>query len=448
MASNAGKTLLERIRAPFSKGAGLPKRARYANDGWDNDYTQRAANAAGSAVLDIVGTDGLDNRLLAGGLARGVLTPIRCQVNANAKLGTTIPFFVNNNDTTPLEIARIDEIHSTAAGSTSTGYVVKDPVGVAPGGGATCQSGTFDLNGTANTTQTATLAGGRGWPSLVLGPGEQLSLKVSAVASLVGLYITVWVRPRQSVSIAQYSRAANGDIITGVMYLNVIPGTIVRGVAMRWGTAATDAGTMTATITKDSAATAPGAGTAILAASQSVKTTANTTVYPALSATASALTMIAGDRLSLKMSGTPTVMANFVVTIFFSAGPDQHIIIPLSSWDANVTDRTVFQADNNHYQVIDCWQTWSTVSTSNTQLLTKDTGTTAPGAGTGLQTDNTNAGFLTSGTINTPIGSLLLTAVSTKPTLWLGPGDRLGLHNAGTAASVAGVFTVVLLRRV
>lgn len=448
MPSNAGKTLLERMRAPFVKGAGLPKRSRFANDGWDNDFTQRVQNAAGNAVIDLVGTDALDNRLAAGELYRPVLTPIRCQINANAKLATTIPFFVNNADTTPLEIARIDCIFSTAAGSASTGNVVKDAIGQAPGVGATCMSGTFDLNATANTLQTATLAGGRGWPSLVLGPGEQLTLKISAVASLVGLYVTVWVRPRQSIGMAQYNRAANGDIITGVMYINLIPGQIIRGVAMRWGTAATDVGTMTATITKDSAATAPGAGTAILAASQSVKTTANTTIYPALSATASALTMVAGDRLSLKMSGTPTAMANFVVTVFFSAGPSSHIVINMSSWDANVTDRTVFVADNNYYQVVDAWQTWSTVSTSNTQLLTKDTGTTAPGAGTGLQTDNTNAGIITSGTVNTPIGSLLLTAVSTKPTLWLGPGDRLGLKNAGTAASVAGVFTTVLLRKV
>jgi hypothetical protein len=448
MASNAGKTLIERMRAPFVKGAGLPKRNRFANDGWDNDFTQRSQNAAGSAVLDLIGTDGLNNRLVAGEVYRPVLTPVKCQIQANGKIATTNPFFVNNNETTPVEIAYITCQYSTAAGSASTGTVVKDPVGVAPGAGATCMSGTFNLNTTTNTEQIATLAGSRGWPSLVLGPGEQLTLKISAVASLAGLYVTVWLRPRQAVSLAAYHRHANGDIATGVMFLNILPGTVVRGVAMRWGTAATNAGAVTMDITKDSPGTAPGAGTSILAAAQSVKGTANTTVYPALSATAANLSMAVGDMLSVKTAGTLTALADLVITVFFAAGPSQHIIIPVSSWDAANTDRCVFQADDNYYQVVDCWQTWSTVSTSNTQLLTKDTGTTAPGGGTGLQTDNTNAGILTSGTVNTPIGSLLLTAVSTKPTLWLGPGDRLGLKNAGTVGSLAGVFTSILLRKV
>ena len=156
--------------------------------------------------------------------------------------------------------------------------------------------------------------------------------------------------------------------------------------------------------------------------------------------------MAAGDRLAVKMTGTLTALTDLVVTVFFVAGPTEHLTIQISSWDGAAVDRTLLTADKN-YIVNDCWQTWSTVSTSNTQLLTKDTGTTAPGAGTGLQTDNTNAGILTSGTINTPVGSVLLTAASTKPTLWLASGDRLGLHNAGTVASLAGVFTAVTLRR-
>jgi len=447
MPSDSNFPLEQRIRAPFVKGAGLGKRPRFADDGWDGDFTQRAQNAAGNDVIDVVGTDALDNRLVAGELYRPVLTPIRCQIQANGKLATTNPFFVNNNDTTPIEIAYMTCTFSVAAGSTSTGNVVKDPVGVAPGGGSTCMTGTFNLNATANTEQIATLVGKRGTPALVLGPGEQLTLKISAVASLAGLFVTVWVRPRQAISIAQYHRHANGDIATGVMYLNILPGTVIRGVAMRWGTAANNAGTVTMDITKDASGTAPGAGTSILTAAQSVKGTANTTVYPALAASAATLTMAVGDCLSLKTAGTLTALADLVVTVFFAAGPPQHIVVGMSSWDAAAVDRTVFQADNNYYQVVDCWQVWSTVSTSNTQRLTKDSGVVAPGAGTGLQTDNTNTGILTSGTINTPIGSLLLTAVSTKPTLVLGPGDCLGLKNAGTTASLAGVFTSVLLRK-
>lgn len=437
--------LTARIRAPFlSIFNGL--RARFSPDGWENDYQQRIFTADGTNQFESIGSDALNNRLLGGGYVRPFSTPIRCQIQANAKIGQTTSFFTNANDTTPLEVVRIACIFSTADGAVNTGYVSKEIQGQ-PAPGATCMTGTFDMNATANTLQTATLAGAVGTPSLVLNPGEQLTFNIaSAVTSLAGLYVTVWVRPHTGSSIVQYYRAANGDIATGTIHLNLIPGLVVRAVSMRWSTAATNGGTVTMDVTKDASGTAPGGGTSILAAAQSVKGAANTTVFPALAASSATLTMAAGDRLAVKTTGTLTALAGLVITVFFNSGPQDHIVIPVSFWDAASTDRTVFVADH-HYIVSDAWETWSTVSTSLTQLLTKDTGTTAPGAGTGLQTDNTNAGILTSGTINAPIGSVLLSAVSTKPTLWLAPGDRLGIKNAGTAASVAGVFASVLLRR-
>jgi hypothetical protein len=438
--------LTARIRAPFMSILGLAD--RFAKRGWDNDYIQRSFNAAGTdQIMSGSGTDALDNRLLGGGYYRPFATPIRLNISANAKIGQTTQFFANANDTTPLEIVQISCIFGTADGATNTGYVSKETQGQ-PAPGATCMSGTFNLNATANTLQTATLAGATGTPSLVLNAGEQLTFNIaSAVTSLASLEVIVWVRPHTGLPFAQFVRPANGDIATSTIYLNIVPGTVVRAVSMRWSTAATNAGTVTMDVTKDTSTTAPGAGTSILAAAQSVKGAAHTTVFPALAASSATLTMAVGDRLAVKTAGTLTALAGLVITVFFSAGPEDHIVVPVTLWDANSTDRTLFIA-NHHYVVADAWETWSTVSTSLTQLLTKDTGTTAPGAGTGLQTDNSAAGILTSGTINTPVGSLLLSAVSTKPTLWLAPGDRLGLKNAGTAASVAGVSISVLLRRV
>lgn len=438
--------LTARIRAPFFGILGLAD--RFAKRGWDNDYVQRSFNAAGTdQITSGTGTDALNNRLLGGSYYRPFATPIRCNIQANGKIGQTTQFFCNSNDTTPLEVVRISCIFSTADGATNTGYVSKEIQGQAAPG-STCMSGTFNLNATANTLQDATLAGVLGTPSMVLNSGEQLTFNIaSAVTSLAGLEVIVWVRPHTGVAFAQFVRPANADIATSTMYLNIIPGTVVRAVSMRWSTAATNGGAVTMDVTKDTSTTAPGVGTSVLLAAQSVKGTANTTVFPALAASTATLTMAVGDRLAVKTTGTLTALAGLVITVFFSAGPQDHIVIPVSLWDAASTDRTLFIADH-HYQVVDMWETWSTVSTSLTQLLTKDTGTTAPGAGTGLQTDNTNTGILTSGTINTPVGSVLLSAVSTKPTLWLAPGDRLGLKNAGTAASVAGVFCAVLLRRV
>jgi hypothetical protein len=157
--------------------------------------------------------------------------------------------------------------------------------------------------------------------------------------------------------------------------------------------------------------------------------------------------MAAGDRLAVKMTGTLTALADLVVTVFFTGSLVSHIVVPTSFWDANATDRTLFISDGS-YIVADYWETWSTASTSINHLLTKDTGTTAAGAGTGLLTDNTNAGIDTSQAANTPLAGTLLSTVGTKPTLWVGPGDRLSIHNnAGTAGSLAGVFSALLLRQ-
>lgn len=442
----SGNELTARLRAPFTKFIGNTIR-RFQNLSCDNDWMYRASNALRTDVIDLIGTDALNNRIVGGQIWSPMTTPVKFEVQANSKIGQTSPFFVNCNDTTPLEVVGIRCNFNTADGATNTGYVVKDAVGTAAGSGATCMSGTFNLNATANTVQTATLAGVRGWPTLVLGPGEQLTFKIaSAVTSLAGLLVEVLVRPVTGTRIAQYYRPANGDIATYTMDLNIIPGSVIRAVAMRWSAAGTNGSAVTADITKDTSTTAPGAGTSILLAAQSVKGTANVSVYPTLAASSATLTMASGDRLALVMTGTLTALAGLVVTVFYNAGPDQHIVVPFSLWDSQAVSRNIYIAPGM-YVVEDFWMTWSTASTSNTQLLEKDTGTTAPGSGTGLVTDNSNAGILTSATANTPIGSLTLSAVSTKPSLWMAAGDRLGLKDAGTTGSLAGGFGTVLLRR-
>jgi hypothetical protein len=77
--------------------------------------------------------------------------------------------------------------------------------------------------------------------------------------------------------------------------------------------------------------------------------------------------------------------------------------------------------------------------------ITKDTGTTAPGAGTDLLTDNTGAGFNCKGATNTVQTGTL---VATEATRTLASGDRLSLDFAGTVTALAGVVVTVSLRRV
>lgn len=75
--------------------------------------------------------------------------------------------------------------------------------------------------------------------------------------------------------------------------------------------------------------------------------------------------------------------------------------------------------------------------------VTKDTGTNAPGAGTDLLTNNTNAGFNLKGTANTvQAGTLTATAATKK----LAAGDRLSVDFAGTLTTLAGVVVTVTVK--
>lgn len=73
---------------------------------------------------------------------------------------------------------------------------------------------------------------------------------------------------------------------------------------------------------------------------------------------------------------------------------------------------------------------------ASTLQLVKDTGTAAPGTGTDLLTNNTNAGFDLNGTANTvQVGALVATAA----TVTLAAGDRLSVDFANAIQSSVGV---------
>lgn len=71
--------------------------------------------------------------------------------------------------------------------------------------------------------------------------------------------------------------------------------------------------------------------------------------------------------------------------------------------------------------------------------LVKDTGTTAPGAGTDILTNNTNTGFDLNATANTPqVGTFAATSFAV--------GDRLSMDFANTIQSTAGLVISIILR--
>jgi hypothetical protein len=110
-----------------------------------------------------------------------------------------------------------------------------------------------------------------------------------------------------------------------------------------------------------------------------------------------------------------------------------------------MVDQTFFVA-NRAYTVTGARFVHATAETTAANLrvqITKDTGTNAPGAGTDLLTNNTNAGFDGKATANT-VQTATLTA--TGASLALAAGDRLSLDFEAAATELAGVTITVSLK--
>lgn len=110
-------------------------------------------------------------------------------------------------------------------------------------------------------------------------------------------------------------------------------------------------------------------------------------------------------------------------------------------------DQAFFVADGSYLVTgVSCIHSTAGSDASAVNLqITKDTSTNAPGAGTDLLTDNSNAGFNCKATANTVQTGTL---VSSEATRTLAAGDRLSLDFAGTVTALAGVVVTVSLRRV
>jgi hypothetical protein len=207
---------------------------------------------------------------------------------------------------------------------------------------------------------------------------------------------------------------------------------------------ATAAGSATATldITKDISGVAPGAGISMLSSVMLLNTTANTVQGKTRSATASAVQIAAGDRISVKFDGTLTSLAGIVVTIVLTPGLSGDNAVFNILANGSLADQCFYTATKN-MKISSIYYVHSAAGTDASAVnvqVTKDTSTDAPGAGTNLLTNNTNAGFDCKGTINVvQTGALSATAANLR----LAPGDRLSVDFAGTLTALAGVVVVV-----
>ena len=92
-------------------------------------------------------------------------------------------------------IIGLNEIHSVAAGGTSTLTVEKITGVTAPGSGTTTMTGSFNLNATANTFQTATLTATGA--NALLAAGDRLGVVfANAIQSSAGVNVSVLLLPQ------------------------------------------------------------------------------------------------------------------------------------------------------------------------------------------------------------------------------------------------------------
>lgn len=114
---------------------------------------------------------------------------------------------------------------------------------------------------------------------------------------------------------------------------------------------------------------------------------------------------------------------------------------------ALMVDQTFFVA-NRAYQVVAVSFVSAVAEATAGSLslqVVKDTSTNAPGAGTNLLTNNTNAGFNCKSTANTVQTGTLSTTASD---LQLAAGDRLALDFSAGATELVGVTVTVTLKRI
>jgi len=128
--------------------------------------------------------------------------------------------------------------------------------------------------------------------------------------------LTVGGRIVPSYFYVEYRQTAGETPATATIW-NAPEACKLAGVVERHKVLGTDGGAVTISVAKDPSATAPGAGTGLLTAALSLKTTNNTNQSGTLSATPSDLTFAAGDGLSVVLAGTMTAVAGVSVTFKF-----------------------------------------------------------------------------------------------------------------------------------
>jgi len=118
-------------------------------------------------------------------------------------------------------------------------------------------------------------------------------------------------------------RQTNGETLADAFIYTATRAVKVMGVSQVHMVAGSDGGAVTLQLKKCTGTQAPSAGTALLTnntnAGFDLKATANTVQNGTLVASSASLTLAAGDRLALDLTGTPTAVAGVQVEVDLQA---------------------------------------------------------------------------------------------------------------------------------
>ncbi len=230
----------------------------------------------------------------------------------------------------------------------------------------------------------------------------------------------------------------NGDIVTKAFHVFNYAARI-RAIYQIHETAGNHASAVTLNVTKDSSGVAPGAGITVQSGTFNLKGTAKTLQTATLATNPATLECAAGDRLSVKLTGTATTAAAVCIVVWVQY---YKLVQEFSLYVAAGNADQAFFIANRPYTVLGARYAHATAEATEPLMrlqLTQDTSTNAPGAGTDLLTNNTNAGFSGIATINVPqVGTF-----ASNPAL--ATGDRLSIDYSHTATELANILVTVAI---
>lgn len=430
------RSIPEAEKAPWAKRGGLDTNISKVDYAKDNAFFDYARNAAGTGLVQLYGIDSANLAHWNGSVMKGYRMMKTFKLATNASIATQAFWIADAS----YVITGISCVFDVADGAANTAFIGKSTGTQAPSACVSLMSGTFNMNAAARTVQNATLASNWNVPSqpqIQVAAGDRLVFKLaSAVTSLAGVVITVAMTPGNKSLTAEYVMNANGDLIAATSIFISNGEYTVTGVKAVWSTKSSVNATID--VTKDTSTNAPGAGTTVLSATVDATATANTVASPALSATSTVLRLTAGDRLAVKLGGTLTSLAGVVVVV--SLQPIQNCIE--IAWtlakNANLAvDQDFFVADRT-YEFSCASLTYATAAGGAlTADLVRDTGTTAAGGGTALQSGTFN--------LNTTTNTVQFATLLGVQSNYLIAGDRLGIHFSAAVQSLAGLALTVKL---